>query len=131
MIRFGALLTLSACAGAGDGAGFRVVETVPADGAENAASVLEPRMVLSTAADPLSCGPESLLLLAINDDLTIAFEPETTLTWSAEGDEVVFVHSQPLPAGRSYALMVDTLGAPCLDGYGRALEPWLSTFFVP
>jgi hypothetical protein len=129
------LIFLAGCQSS-TGAGFQVVNSVPADGADGVVEALEPELRLNAKADPATCSKDYLVLAPVDEEGLVLFSLDYQLEFTDEGMgdkgmKVIFHTELSLPRGYGYALFVRPSEEGCLDIDGRALEPFGAEFFVP
>ena len=127
------LVGLVACAGTvgqREDTGFHVVSSLPADGSDDVVESQTPELRLSAEADAASCTGDSLGLVAVNADGSVAFELPVTVELLDGGNKVGLEHAEPFIAGYSYAFVVRTGDVACRDVDGRPLRAFHAEFEV-
>jgi len=127
------LVGLVACAGTSfdqEDTGFHVVSSLPTDGSDDVVESQTPELRLSDEADEETCTSDSLGLVAVNDDGTVAFELPVTVELMDGGNKAGLNHEEPFVAGYSYAFVVRTGDAACRDVNGRPLRGYDAEFQV-
>ncbi|HJN76429.1 MAG TPA: hypothetical protein QGF58_21050 [Myxococcota bacterium] len=127
------LLALVACTGvtgAREDTGFHVVSSLPTDGSDDVVESQTPELRLSAEADPEACTGESVGLVAVNEDGSVAFELPVTVELLDGGNKLGLDHAEPFTVGYSYGFVVRTGDTVCRDVDGRPLRAFHAEFEV-
>ncbi len=111
--------------------GFRVVAVVPLDDDEYAIESVNPELRVTAYADPTSCTPETVRLVAVGEGNSVVREVAYELTFPDNGRKIRMEPEHALANGYWYMVTVRSGIWGCTDTNGRMIAPFASRFFVP
>jgi hypothetical protein len=110
--------------------GFRVVASVPVDGADDATETQVPELRLSEPGDATTCQPPNVGLVQVDDDGGIVRTVPVQVELLDEGNKLALQPAGLLRSGAHYAYVVRSGSAGCTDTTGRVLRPFSAGFTV-
>lgn len=111
--------------------GFQIVGSTPEDGETSVVEAQIPELRFSDPIDPETCTPETLHVVALLDDDSVAFHVAIEVLSLDGGSRVQLTHEDAFPTGWRYALSAEAgVTGGCLSIEGELLEPFTATFGV-
>jgi hypothetical protein len=127
------ILLLAACADetAPPAAGFHIVGSTPEDGEPSVIEAQIPELRFSAPIDVDLCTADTLQIVGLFDDGSVAFHVDLEVLALDEGSRVQLTHEVAFPTGWMYALSASSGASDgCFSRDGEPLEPFSATFGV-
>ena len=127
------ILLLIACADetAPPSRGFYIVGSTPEDGETSVVEAQIPELRFSDPIDPETCTVDTLQVVGLLDDDSVAFHVAIEVLSLDGGSRVQLTHEEAFPTGWRYALSAEAgVTGGCLSVDGDPLEPFSATFGV-
>lgn len=110
--------------------GFRVVASVPVDGATDVTEAQVPELRVSEPADATTCQAPNLGLVQVDDAGAVIRQVPVQVELLDEGNKLALQPAGMLVSGAHYAYVVRSGSGGCTDTTGRVLRPFSAGFSV-